>query len=62
MERAIGEVFEYEGKKLVVSKERSYCVGCYFRSKCPNSRKTITGLCGRNREDGIYVIFQEVQE
>ena len=64
MERKIGEVFEYEGKKIEV-KESDYgeCDGCILDGKCTRDNMSITGHCeGIERDDGIEVIFVEVQE
>lgn len=61
-EREIGEVFEYEGKKLKVMKQVDGCTGCYFKgSSCRNNR--IIGECIYcRRSDKIGVIFVEVKE
>lgn len=34
MERKIGETFEYEGKKLMVTEVKVGCDGCFFVGKC----------------------------
>ena len=56
-ERKIGEVFDYNGKKLRVEEFRSDCVSCFFDGQCSKTikettkrkRKTIAGfLCCRN--------------
>lgn len=61
-EREIGEVFEYEGKKLKVMKQVDGCTGCYFKgSICRNNR--IIGECIYcRRSDKIGVIFVEVKD
>ena len=60
-ERKIGEVFDYEGKKLRVEEFRSDCVGCFFDGRCTETIKESTGACGSSiREDGKNVIFAEV--
>lgn len=61
-EREIGEVFEYEGKKLKVMKGEDGCTGCYFKeSQCRNN--SIIGECIYcRRNDKIGVIFVEVKE
>ena len=64
MERKIGEVFEYEGKKLQVKENHIYsCDGCFFNGHCEHSSNPIIGLCEKDqREDEKDVIFVEVQE
>lgn len=60
-ERKIGEVFDYDGKKLRVEEFRSDCVGCFFDGQCNKTIKETTGACGSSiREDGKNVIFAEV--
>ena len=69
MERAVGEIFEFEGVKLQVkdTKNRSCCSGCYFCISfyCPcyeTHHKQLMGECYRvYRTDGKDVIFVEVQ-
>lgn len=59
-ERKIGDVFDYEGKKLRVEEFRSDCVGCFFDGQCSKTIKETTGACGSSiREDGKNVIFVE---
>lgn len=61
-ERKIGEVFDYEGKKLRVEEFKSGCDGCFFDGQCRKCKKEITGSCGSSiREDGKNVIFVDVQ-
>ena len=62
MERKIGEILEYEGKKLQVKESASSgCDGCFFVGKCFLSDKA--GQCKAvNRTDRKNVIFVEVQE
>ena len=60
MERQVGEIFEYNDKKLkVIETDDSSCPGCYFldlRYKCPQQ------LCMRFiRKDKKNVIFQSVE-
>ena len=64
MERKIGEIFEYEGKKLQVKESHRYsCDGCFFNGHCEHSSNPIIGLCEKDqREDEKDVIFVEVQE
>ena len=60
-ERKIGEVFDYNGKKLRVEEFRSDCVSCFFDGQCSKTIKETTGACGSSiREDGKNVIFAEV--
>ena len=62
MERKIGEIFEYESKKLQVKESASSgCDGCFFVGKCYLSFEA--GQCKAvNRTDRKNVIFVEVQE
>ena len=64
MERKIGEVFEFEGKKLQVRESHRYsCDGCFFNGHCEHSSNPIIGLCEKDqREDEKDVIFVEIQE
>lgn len=60
MERKVGEIFEYDNKKLkVVETEDFSCRGCYFlalRYKCSEQ------LCMRFiRKDKKDVIFQSIE-
>ena len=60
-ERKIGEMFDYNGKKLRVEEFRSDCVSCFFDGQCSKTIKETTGACGSSiREDGKNVIFVEV--
>ena len=60
-ERKIGEVFDYNGKKLRVEEFRSDCVSCFFDGQCSKTIKETTGACGSSiRKDGKNVIFAEV--
>ena len=62
MERKIGEVFEYQGKKIMV-KAGLNCEGCILKGKCTLNNKAIVGECGSGgRKDGTSVLFVEVQE
>lgn len=67
MERKIGEVFEYDGKKLrVIEEPFDTCDGCYFNGKvCQEaSILKIIGNCGCIilRKDKINIIFKEVKD
>lgn len=65
MERKIGEVFEYQGKKLQVKADSNdnSCGGCIFNGSCTRGDKSITGFCEKGyRDDKKDVIFVEVQE
>ena len=65
-ERKIGEVFEYQGKKLkVVQTEGSTCYNCYFANRdcdCENTRKVLGACVRETRSDNKPVIFVEVEE
>ena len=60
MERPIGDIFEYEGKKIQVV-EQENCKGCvcdiYFCTRKPS----IVGRC-YGRKDKKSVIFKEVEK
>lgn len=62
MERKVGEVFEFEGKRyeVVEAPDTGYCYGCAFINKpvsyCMNVSKCL------DREDRESVIFVEVKE
>ncbi len=62
MERKIGEVFEFDGKKLRVEKiKNGSCTGCYLYDKSCFNNKGVTGECVDDfREDNTDVIFKEV--
>ena len=61
-ERKIGEVFEYQGKKIRV-KESSGCDGCFFKGRCSSLRKEVIGHCEFDcRTDDKAVIFVEIIE
>lgn len=70
MERAVGEIFEFEGVKLQVKDTENRCCfdGCYFcvYFYCPcyeTHHKQLTGECYRvYRADGKDVIFVEVKD
>ena len=57
MERKIGEIFEYEGRKLMVVEEKSGCgKNCFFYNKPCSLLLNIIGICC-GRTDKKYVIF-----
>ena len=63
MERKIGEVFEFEGKKIEVKAASNGCDGCFLKEKCCIDSADLVGTCGAgDRTDGKNVIFVEVQE
>lgn len=64
MERKIGEVFEYQGKKLkVVETKDSTCYNCYFANRDCEKTKKVLGACIRERRtDKKPVIFVEAKE
>ena len=60
MERAIGEIFEIEGKKVKVVKGYVLCNKCFFfKIPCPcRVFMNIRGECvAEGREDNNYVYF-----
>ena len=63
-ERRIGEVFEYEGKKLKVVEGENECDKCYFYNKIYCTRiDRIAGACLMSRRiDNKSVRFVEVTE
>ena len=64
MERKIGEIFEYQGKKLIVEESNSGgCGGCFFKELCPLIVRKTAGECqAESRVDNKHVIFVEVKE
>lgn len=64
MERKIGEIFKYEGKKLRVEADNdSECKRCYLNELCPNINKEIIGECVRiHRQDKTSVVFVEIND
>ena len=62
MERKIGETFEYEGKKLMVTAVKVGCDGCFFYRQCSKYRSEKAGECSEyDRSDHKNVIFMEVK-
>ncbi len=60
MERKLGEVFEFEGKKLKVVESDS-CTCCYFNYACTEEDEKQLGKClDVHREDGKNIVFKEV--
>ena len=64
MERKIGEIFDYQGKSLQVTKGNDgVCENCFFDQICSRDTIDITGLCDEDlRDDGIRVYFKEMNE
>lgn len=62
MERKIGEVFEFEGRRLKVEKAQpNSCTGCFFvERKC--LERVHGECCDDFREDNTDVIFKEVTD
>lgn len=61
MERAIGEVFEFDMIKLKVKEEYFLCDKCYFEEMLCILFKSNIGECSRcKREDGKGVIFVKI--
>lgn len=62
MERCIGEVFEFEGKKLKVEESKGICCdGCYFYDKI--CKENETGVCSYDcRTDSKNVIFKDITD
>lgn len=60
MERKIGEVFDFEGKKLkAVETHTGTCYGCFFKKNCVRSKVIpVAGQCYCNaRTDNKQVVF-----
>lgn len=67
MERKVGEIFDFEGKKLKVeiANEIDWCEGCFFYDKkCNDSEmENILGSClNRGRKDSENVIFKDITD
>lgn len=65
MERKIGEIFDYKGKRLQVRKATNGdgCEDCFFDQICSTDSSAITGQCDENaRDDGNCVYFKEMNE
>ena len=63
IEREIGEIFEFEDKKIKVkAASNNECDGCFFNMRCSNEIMKLSGECDGNcRIDEKNVIFVEVQ-
>ena len=63
IEREIGEIFEFEGKKIEVkATSNNECDGCFFNMRCSSEIMELSGECDGNcRIDEKNVIFVEVQ-
>lgn len=67
MERPIGDIFDFDGVKLEVVKEKyCSCERCYFHEeKIPCIRQRIITAVGRcnafNRKDLEFVIFKKIE-
>ena len=68
MERAVGEIFNFEGVRLQVQSTgcESTCNGCYLDESehecCDKPNPGYIGYCyGPERSDGKNVIFVEVE-
>ena len=70
MEKAVGEIFEFEGVKLQVkdTDRETSCNGCYFKkylNSCLDEESVINCMnrcCGIGRSDGKNVVFVEVKQ
>ena len=63
MERKIGEIFEFEGRKIEVKAASRACDGCFLEEKCCIDLAVLLGTCGAgDRTDKKDVIFVEVQK
>lgn len=65
MEKGIGETFEHEGHKLLVSDAQEWefcCIGCYFFENNKGCYGNGYNCTDDSREDGKNVIFVEVKD
>ena len=64
MEREVGEIFDYKGKRLQVKKTIGACCdGCFFDKICSTDTFDISGICDEDaRNDGNDVYFKEINE
>ena len=62
VERKVGEIFEYGGKKIEVKPSAGTCSDCIFDGDCTRNSNSITGNCESSmRNDGVDVVFVEVK-
>ena len=62
-ERKVGEVFEYEGRKLKVVEAEIRCGNCFFHKGCCTRINRTTGECkSSKRSDNESVVFVEVKD
>ena len=61
-ERKVGEVFEYEGRKLKVMEETDGCTGCYFREYSCHNHKIIGECLYSRRSNNKGVIFIDITD
>ena len=62
MERKIGEVFKYNGKKYIVKEINEGCEGCAFYYNCIEPGSIIGNCAKTHRSDNKSVIFVEYKE
>lgn len=65
MERKIGEVFDFEGKKLkAIETHTGTCYGCFFKKNCVRSKVIpVAGQCYcSERTDKKQVVFIEAEQ
>ena len=62
MERKIGEVFEFAGRRLRVERAKpNSCTGCSLLDRTCFDKRSVTGECvDEFREDHTDVIFKDV--
>jgi hypothetical protein len=65
MERKLGEVFEFEGKKLkAVKSSNGSCKKCYFNNRltaCGKISENFKNCSEQYREDSKNIVFKEVE-
>lgn len=62
MERAVGEIFEFEGVKLRVEKEIRACNGCYFKNLVCDTYRSIRGECQSASRSNGGIIFVKIKD
>ena len=65
MEREVGEIFDYKGKRLQVRKATNGdgCDECFFDQICSTDTFDVSGICDEDaRNDGNDVYFKEMNE